>query len=472
MPKSKSRNSKKRHSRSHSRSSSDRRRHSRRRERSRKRSRSRSVKKYDNDKYYYKAKTKPTVSKADQEERLKRKARAALLMLNLEKQQKSQEANHINSNNTIVTKLTDSNKENNNLVNKEENDSDATQKNEDETAFNIEAEIDPLDAYLNDIQKDAIEQKDEFIDKSSKQKVATLDDIINDTDNKENNNNKQEEEYHSNFIQSLNQILNPKEEVVENKENQQMIIYQEDQHDLIDEFKMDSTEAQWRKLKESSLKGKELKPVDHSKINYPSFTKDFYIEPSEISAMSDEEVLRFLKENGDIRIRGKEAPRPIFNWYHCGLSGVIMEVLKQKKIETPFPIQMEGIPCIMSGRDVIGIAETGSGKTLTYVLPMLRHVLDQPTLKEGDGPIALILVPTRELAVQIYQEVRNFTKYLNIDIACVYGGTAIGVQIGELKRGREIVVATPGRLIEILCLSKGKITNLFRVCYIYLILFF
>ena len=133
---------------------------------------------------------------------------------------------------------------------------------------------------------------------------------------------------------------------------------------------------------------------------------------------------------------------------------------------------MEAIPSIMSGRDIIGIAETGSGKTLAYVLPMLRHVLDQKPLEEGDGPIVLILVPTRELAVQIYQEVRNFTKFFKIDISCVYGGTAIGTQIGELKRGREIVVATPGRLIEILCLSNGKITNLQRVILLFICIIF
>ena len=133
---------------------------------------------------------------------------------------------------------------------------------------------------------------------------------------------------------------------------------------------------------------------------------------------------------------------------------------------------MQAIPSIMSGRDIIGIAETGTGKTLAYVLPMLRHVLDQRPLKEGEGPIALILVPTRELAVQIYQEIRMFTKYLSIDVSCVYGGSAIGTQISELRRGREIVVATPGRFIEILCLSNGKITNLRRVRVFILILFF
>ena len=117
----------------------------------------------------------------------------------------------------------------------------------------------------------------------------------------------------------------------------------------------------------------------------------------------------------------------------------------------------------MSGRDLIGIAETGSGKTLAYILPMLRHVLDQRALKEGEGPIALIMSPTRELAFQIFTEVKSFAKYLNLRVTCAYGGAGIGHQISELRRGSEIVVCTPGRMIDILCLSNGKITNLKRV---------
>ena len=85
-------------------------------------------------------------------------------------------------------------------------------------------------------------------------------------------------------------------------------------------------------------------------------------------------------------------------------------MLEKKGFKAPFPIQEQTIPCIMSGRDVIGIAETGSGKTLAYLLPMIRHVMDQRPLKDGDGPIGLIMAPTRELAFQISLEVK--VKYL------------------------------------------------------------
>lgn len=104
----------------------------------------------------------------------------------------------------------------------------------------------------------------------------------------------------------------------------------------------------------------------------------------------------------------------------------------------------------MSGRDVIGIAETGSGKTLAYLLPLLRHVLDQRPVIDGEGPIALIMAPTRELANQIYNEARRFTRRLELRITVVYGGSDVSYQLQALRRGVEIVVCTPGRMIEVL----------------------
>ena len=217
------------------------------------------------------------------------------------------------------------------------------------------------------------------------------------------------------------------------------------------------------KIKTDSEKGKELKLVNHSQIKYEPFRKNLYMEAKEVSNLTEFEVEKFRKESGDIKVRGKNVPKPLFNWYHCGLPEKILSVIENKSFKNPFPIQAQAIPCIMSGRDVIGIAETGSGKTLAYILPMLRHILDQQPLKEGDGPIAMILAPTRELAVQIYTEIKSFAKHLDLRLTCAYGGSGIGPQISELRRGVEICVATPGRLIEILCLSNGKITNLRRV---------
>jgi ATP-dependent RNA helicase DDX46/PRP5 len=88
-------------------------------------------------------------------------------------------------------------------------------------------------------------------------------------------------------------------------------------------------------------------------------------------------VTKFRKEAGDIKIRGKCILNPVFNWYHCGFSDSILTVIEKNGYEKPFPIQSQSIPMISSGRDVIGIAETGSGKTFAYLLPMLKHVAAQ-----------------------------------------------------------------------------------------------
>eukprot|EP00002_Diphylleia_rotans_P037171 TRINITY_DN827_c0_g3_i4.p1 TRINITY_DN827_c0_g3~~TRINITY_DN827_c0_g3_i4.p1 ORF type:complete len:916 (-),score=215.95 TRINITY_DN827_c0_g3_i4:105-2852(-) len=215
-------------------------------------------------------------------------------------------------------------------------------------------------------------------------------------------------------------------------------------------------------------KRKELPKVDHSTIRYAPFRKSFYIEAKEIASMTPEEVESYRKELGEIKIRGKDCPNPVKTWAQCGLSSKVLEALKKNTYPKPTPIQAQAIPAIMSGRDVIACAKTGSGKTLAFVLPMTRHVLDQPDLEANDGPIALVIAPTRELALQIYTETKKFCKALNLVTVCCYGGAGVANQIGDLKRGAHIVVCTPGRMIDILSLNNGKVTNLRRVTYLVL----
>lgn len=133
-----------------------------------------------------------------------------------------------------------------------------------------------------------------------------------------------------------------------------------------------------------------------------------------------------------------------------------------------YVMQAQALPVIMSGRDCIGIAKTGSGKTVAYVLPMLRHIKAQKPLEQGDGPIGLAMAPTRELVVQITRDVKKFAKSENLACVAVYGGSGVANQITELKRGAEVVVCTPGRMIDVLVTSGGKITNLRRVTYLVL----
>ncbi|KAI0229607.1 putative ATP-dependent RNA helicase DDX46 [Lamellibrachia satsuma] len=229
-----------------------------------------------------------------------------------------------------------------------------------------------------------------------------------------------------------------------------------------EEENLDDTMARLAKKK------KDLIQVDHEKIYYRPFRKDFYIEVPEIARMTPEEVAAYRIELEGIKVRGKGCPKPIKTWAQCGVEKKVMECLKKGLFETPTPIQSQAIPAIMSGKDVIGIAKTGSGKTIAFLLPMLRHILDQPPLEDDDGPIAIIMTPTRELAIQITKDCKRFTKPLNLKVVCVYGGTGISEQIAELKRGAEIIVCTPGRMIDMLAANNGRVTNLRRCTYIVL----
>jgi ATP-dependent RNA helicase DeaD len=118
------------------------------------------------------------------------------------------------------------------------------------------------------------------------------------------------------------------------------------------------------------------------------------------------------------------------------------KALKESGYEDPFPIQQEAIPLMLKGIDVIGQAHTGTGKTAAFALPILAKI-------KRRGPIqALILVPTRELAVQVTVEINKFAKYTGIRTVSIYGGQSIGIQHDQLRKGVQILVATPGRLID------------------------
>ena len=125
-----------------------------------------------------------------------------------------------------------------------------------------------------------------------------------------------------------------------------------------------------------------------------------------------------------------------------GLSAEVLRALDENGFKDPFPIQELSIPLILKGMDVIGQAHTGTGKTAAFSLPILNNI-------KRNGPIqALILVPTRELAMQVTNEIRKFSKYVGIRTLAVYGGQSMSLQITQLRKGVQIVVATPGRLID------------------------
>ncbi|KAF1959538.1 hypothetical protein CC80DRAFT_466442 [Byssothecium circinans] len=210
--------------------------------------------------------------------------------------------------------------------------------------------------------------------------------------------------------------------------------------------------------------GQGLKQQNWDLDTMPKFEKSFYKEDPAVAARSEAEVTAFRKEH-QMTTRGERVPKPVTTFDEAGFPPYVMNEVKAQGFAKPTAIQSQGWPMALSGRDVVGVAETGSGKTLTYCLPAIVHINAQPLLAPGDGPIVLILAPTRELAVQIQQEISKFGKSSRIRNTCVYGGVPKGPQIRDLSRGVEVVIATPGRLIDML--ESGK-TNLRRVTYLVL----
>lgn len=221
-------------------------------------------------------------------------------------------------------------------------------------------------------------------------------------------------------------------------------------------------------LAAKKLKKRDLQSVNHSKMNYEPFRKAFYHPPPEIAEMTNEEAEALRVELDNIKIRGVDCPKPITKWSHCGLPAVCLEVIRSLGYPKPTSIQSQAIPAIMSGRDVIGVAKTGSGKTVAFLLPMFRHIKDQRPLEAMEGPIAMIMTPTRELANQIAREAKPFLKALGLRVTCAYGGSPLKDNIADLKRGAEVIVCTPGRMIELLITNSGRIINLRRITYLVL----
>jgi len=215
-------------------------------------------------------------------------------------------------------------------------------------------------------------------------------------------------------------------------------------------------------------KKKDIPSVDYSKLDLKPIRKNFWVEPVELNNLTEAEITDLRLELDGIKVSGKDVPKPVQKWAQCGLSRQTLDVISDLGFDKPTPIQMQALPTLMSGRDVVGVAKTGSGKTMAFLLPMFRHIKDQPPIKDLDGPIGLIMTPTRELAVQIHRDCKPFLKKMGLRAVCAYGGAPIRDQIAELKRGAEIIVCTPGRMIDLLAANQGRVTNLRRVTYVVL----
>ncbi|XP_017781503.1 PREDICTED: DEAD-box ATP-dependent RNA helicase 20-like isoform X2 [Nicrophorus vespilloides] len=192
--------------------------------------------------------------------------------------------------------------------------------------------------------------------------------------------------------------------------------------------------------------------------------KNFYMPHANVQNRTEGHVHKY-REGKDIIVRGNNVPYPNETFEEGNFPDYVMNEISKQGFAEPTAIQAQGWPIALSGRDMVGIAQTGSGKTLAYMLPATIHINNQQRPQCGEGPIALVLAPTRELAQQIQKVARDLGQTTMIRNTCIFGGSPKGPQARDLERGVEIVIATPGRLIDFL--EKGT-TNLTRCTYLVL----
>ena len=167
---------------------------------------------------------------------------------------------------------------------------------------------------------------------------------------------------------------------------------------------------------------------------------------------------RIFREDFSIAARGGSIPLPMRYWHESSIPANIQEIISEVGYAEPSAIQRQAIPIGLNVRDMIGIAETGSGKTAAFVIPMLTYISRLPPLTDANrhmGPYALIMAPTRELAQQIEVETRKFTSKLGYKCVSIVGGRSMDEQALNLRDGAEIIIATPGRLKD--CIEKSVV---------------
>jgi len=205
-----------------------------------------------------------------------------------------------------------------------------------------------------------------------------------------------------------------------------------------------------------------MRAVDWKRIDLIPFDKNFY-NPTENNRNMDPRDVQGFRNEKEITVCRGNCPNPITNFEDGNFPDYVMTEIHKAGFDAPTPIQAQGWAIALTGADMVGIAQTGSGKTLGYLLPGIIHSNHQPYLERGDGPIVLVLAPTRELAQQIQEVAHQFGSSSRLKSTCVFGGAPKGPQLRDIERGTEIVIATPGRLIDFL--EMGKI-NLRRTTYL------
>ncbi|GAA5954504.1 hypothetical protein JCM8115_004610 [Rhodotorula mucilaginosa] len=215
-------------------------------------------------------------------------------------------------------------------------------------------------------------------------------------------------------------------------------------------------------MRESGPFVADMPHIDWNQQKLPEFIKDFYEEHPRVTERTEAEVEEWRKER-NITVEGKAA-KPITSWVEARLPDYICDYIEAKHFVTPTTIQCQALPIACGGGDLVAISETGSGKTLAYAIPACMHINAQPTTEESPGPIALVVAPTRELAMQILEEFKAVGGSTGIKSVATYGGISRTTQLPAMARGAfDVLIATPGRLIDYIC---SEDVQLKRVTYL------
>uniref|UniRef100_A0A3B1JYL6 RNA helicase n=1 Tax=Astyanax mexicanus TaxID=7994 RepID=A0A3B1JYL6_ASTMX len=228
-----------------------------------------------------------------------------------------------------------------------------------------------------------------------------------------------------------------------------------------------TTPIDWTNIRENREKYETMKWQD-----LPPLKKNFYIEDEAVARRSAEEITVWRKENNNIFVddlkegEKRVIPYPVYTFLEAFQHyPEIMENIHRVGFQKPTPIQSQAWPVVLKGLDLIGIAQTGTGKTLAYLLPGFIHMDEQPVPRnKQSGPGMLVLTPTRELALQIEVECNKYS-YKGFKSICVYGGGDRRAQIKMVTSGVDIVIATPGRLND---LQMNELINLRSITYLVL----
>merc|ERR1712179_187034 len=195
-------------------------------------------------------------------------------------------------------------------------------------------------------------------------------------------------------------------------------------------------------------------------------TKESYVPKDDIGAEELYKLviptgINFVKyENIPVSATGDNVVQAVNAFENANLRPMLMENITKSGYKVPTPVQKHSIPIIMAGRDLMACAQTGSGKTAAFLIPVIHRLIssdaDPGVGASSASPQALVITPTRELAIQIYNEARKFAQGSNIKTVVAYGGTSTGFQARKLQQGCNILVATPGRLLD--NVEKGRVS--------------